>query len=138
MENVAALRRPGAWLWWSAALYAGLILSLSSITAGSMPDIKMVWSHDKLIHAAEYAGFAWLVCGALRVRLSQRAAFALAAVFCAGFGALDEVYQSTVPGRSSSVYDALADSIGAVMGAAFGSVWWAGRDRRSSEIESTP
>ncbi len=130
MENVAALRRPGAWLWWGAALYAVLILSVSSIAGGAMPDIELVWSNDKVIHAAEYAVFAWLVSGALRVRFSRRVAFALAAVLCATFGSLDELYQSTVPGRSSSVYDALADTIGATAGAAFGSVWWARHDRR--------
>lgn len=127
MENVAALRRAGSKLWICAALYAALILSISSIVGGSMPDSELVWSNDKIIHGVEYAVFAWLVAGALRTGRSRRVAFAIAALGCAAFGAIDELYQSTVPGRSSSLYDAMADAAGAVIGAAVGCVWWEGK-----------
>jgi len=126
MENVAALRRPGSKLWIGVAVYAGLILSISSITSGAMPDSELVWSNDKLIHGMEYAVFAWLVAGAVRAGRTRLVTFAIAAIACASFGALDELYQSTVPGRASSIYDAMADAAGAAVGAAVGCIWWEG------------
>ena len=40
------------------------------------------------------------------------------------FGALLEVYQSTLSGREASVFDALANLLGAITGVAFATFFW--------------
>jgi VanZ family protein len=114
------------WLWPIA--YALLILAVSSIPARRMPDAEAIWRMDKLIHATEYMIFAVLVARAHGRRSAL--ALMLTALACAAFGALDESYQSTVPGRDSSALDLLADFVGASFGSAlWGVVYSRWRDR---------
>lgn len=49
-------------------------------------------------------------------------AFAAAVGIVSAIGGTDEIYQSTVPGRVSSLYDWLADTGGGVLGAGLRSV----------------
>lgn len=85
------------------------------------------WRADKLIHATEYAILAALLVRALvrgppRLRVGTAA---LVAVACAlAFGASDEWHQSFVPGRSSSAFDAIADGVGACLGAALATFYY--------------
>ena len=116
-----ALRR-----WVPVAMYAGLILAVSSIPGESMP-IK-VWSWDKLIHACEYFVLGALAARALRWRLTPWVAFAVAAALAGAFGALDEWYQTTTPGRDGSPYDAIADLVGGTLGALSVTLWWRRRN----------
>ena len=97
--------------------YAGLIFFLSS--QSSFPVPKEIWNFDKVIHCVEYGVLAFLVARA--VRPADRAALwpAAVAVWVAIlYGVSDEFHQSFVPGRSSDVYDVVADSVGAALGAA--------------------
>jgi VanZ family protein len=102
--------------WLPVLVYVTLILALSS-----QPHLKPPLSFknsDKLFHALEYLGLGLLLARALRASLRMRepgfaAVIALAA--CVLMGASDEYYQSFVPGRESSVYDVLADSVGGAM-----------------------
>ena len=41
-------------------------------------------------------------------------------IFCLGFSALDEYWQSFIPGRDSNAWDILADNIGVWIGAGIG------------------
>lgn len=95
--------------------FAAVILAVSSIPAQSMPKSQGLWRLDKLIHGTEYALFAALLHRALCLsRASNLFVLAIvSALACGAFGILDELYQSTVPGRDSSIFDALADLIGA-------------------------
>ena len=72
---------------------------------------------DKLEHAIEY-----LVGGVLAAGTAwpgrRLPAWAAAILFCSVWGAIDEVHQSFVPERDSSVYDVAADVAGAAAGAA--------------------
>jgi VanZ family protein len=73
---------------------------------------------DKVCHIGEYFGLGILLARAIRA--SMRLRFALAASLIAlalGMlvGSFDEFYQSFVPGRDSSVYDLLADTIGVAL-----------------------
>lgn len=101
--------------WAMAAGFACAILAVSSIPAHSMPQSPDLWRWDKLIHSAEYALAATLFYRALT--LSQLFSPILrllgTLLVCSSFGVLDELYQSTVPGRDCSVYDMLADILGA-------------------------
>jgi VanZ family protein len=113
--------------------YAALILGLSSIPARSMPESPGLWRWDKLIHACEYAGFAFLLrraAGGGSARRWQLAVLVVVAAAC--FGVLDELYQSTTAGRDSSGYDALADFLGACFGSAAWTVFYYRRRRAQS------
>ncbi len=73
---------------------------------------------SNLAHAPEYAGLATWIALALRragdaVVPSPRIAFSIVA-FCFVHGVVDELHQSTVPGRDASVLDVLTDLAGAL------------------------
>ncbi len=72
---------------------------------------------DKAVHLVEYGVLGFLL---RRAMASRGGAGIIAAIAIATLvGTLDEVYQSTVPGRYPSVFDALADFLGGSLGAFF-------------------
>jgi VanZ family protein len=90
-----------------------LILAVSSVPRLSPP---VSWTGaDKLAHVAEYGVLGALLRRAARSR--GRWSWLFAVGIAAAVGGLDEIYQSTVPGRFSSPYDWLADLAGALIGA---------------------
>lgn len=74
---------------------------------------------DKLLHVAGYAVLAVAVLAALRVR--SLTAVLAAVVLVTAFGGVVELLQGPVPGRSVSLWDLVADGVGALLGAAG---WW--------------
>jgi hypothetical protein len=101
-----------ATIWWSSSrtwpearpLLADLPRWLLAVLAVVPP--------DKLVHTGIYALLATL----WRFGLHGRArATLLAWALASGFGGLDEVHQSWVPGRSSDPWDLLADATGAAL-----------------------
>lgn len=77
---------------------------------------------DKLEHFAIYFIFGFLV----RITLSHsgnlfvhRNAILLTLIVGIGYGALDEIHQMFVPGRSPSIYDLFADAAGIVFSQVF-------------------
>lgn len=122
----------GAWL--MVAAYALLILGVSSIPADSMPRSSTLWRWDKAVHAIEYAIAAVLLFRALR--LSGMVRLVVGALVCglvwSTFGILDELYQSTVPGRDSSAFDVIADTVGASFASIASAVFYF--RRRSSHV----
>lgn len=97
--------------WCPFLLYAALILCVSSLSLPPGP--KPV--PDKAIHLVEYAVFALLLWRALAQddfhRFTWKRAMGVA-VTGALYGALDETYQSIIPGRYSSIRDWYADVAG--------------------------
>lgn len=93
--------------------YAGLIFFLSS--QSSFPVPQGIWTFDKVIHGVEYGVFAILIARTMR---PWGPAPIVAVILAALYGVSDEFHQSFVPGRSSDAYDALADTVGATLGAA--------------------
>ena len=97
-----------------ALAYMGLIFYLSSKPALEVPPL---FPHqDKVFHLCEYFGLGFLLAFATAAGHTRNrfiAAFALAAVY----GITDEIHQSYVPGRDASVFDWLADTVGAWLGA---------------------
>ncbi len=98
--------------------YCGLIFFLSAQSHFDFAPPGL-WDFDKVIHMAEYG-----VLGALLLRATRRPALSL--LIAGLYGVSDEVHQRFVSGRSSSVYDALADVAGA--GLVCGLWYW--RQRR--------
>ena len=108
--------------WGPVALYAGLIfyLSAQSHPDENLPSFLDIFG-DKVLHAVEYAGLGGLCYRAFRWggsgRLASRALL-FAVVAASLYGITDEVHQLFVPFRESSWQDWVADTIGAVLGAA--------------------
>ena len=106
-------RRRGLFLryWLPVIAYIGLIFSLSSIHGSSVPDLFP--GVDKLQHLLEYSLFGLLAGRAIRFTLGptkRRVAAAIGTMSLgAVVGALDELYQRRVPGRSSDVLDWITD-----------------------------
>jgi VanZ family protein len=99
--------------WFYVFAYLMLVFVLSAQPGLHVPGT--IAYRDKLAHVLEYGGLGWLVYRAVldswpaagaarRVLLSI---LALSAV-----GAIDEKFQAGVPGRDSSVYDWMADTVG--------------------------
>lgn len=109
-----SVRRHGV-LWAPPVLYAALIFHFSS-ESNPLPGLTaLVW--DKALHTTEYAGFASLLCRALRGEgLRRWPAVALAVLLASAYAATDEWHQLFVSGRDSDVRDWLADTIGATAG----------------------
>jgi VanZ family protein len=111
--------------WLPVLLYVTIIAVLSS-QPHLQPPLRFRES-DKLFHALEYLGLGILLARALRSSMRVRqplfAAF-MALALCVVVGASDETYQRFIPGRDSSVYDLLADTLGGAM-AQFLYVWFA-------------
>ncbi|MEW5855481.1 MAG: VanZ family protein [Myxococcota bacterium] len=125
MTPQARLRASGPWLAATVA-YAGLIVWLSS-TPQRIPELlEVIPAVDKVIHTGEYGLFALLVAQTLArlwPELDGLPRFLLALTTAGCFGISDEVHQAWVPGRSASVYDALADLLGAALALAGRMLW---------------
>ena len=70
---------------------------------------------DKTVHMVLYAGFGFLLYLMLKnspYQSLRNHAYIFAVIIGALYGASDEFHQSFVPGRTMSIWDFLADSIG--------------------------
>jgi Predicted integral membrane protein len=96
-------------LFWAVVILIGT--SWPSISVG--PDA--IIGLDKVVHFSMYAVFAGLL---LRYSPApyERRTFVLALLGVALFGALDEWHQQFIPSRSMSIYDWIADVLGACFG----------------------
>lgn len=103
--------------------YASLIFAWSSF---SKPPLVPEWElpHiDKLYHASEYAVLAWLLIRAFLRTFPTRPLRQLilwGVVLTACYGLTDEFHQAFVQDRTMSLYDALADTLGASI---IGFIW---------------
>ncbi|CAN5826345.1 VanZ family protein [soil metagenome] len=98
-------------VWWTfALLWAGLIFwpSNSPDARGGGSLLALLPYGDKLAH-----GTAFGVLGALLYAASGRVGVALGLATL--YGVSDELHQSFVPGRSSDLFDLLADTLGAAL-----------------------
>ena len=96
--------------------WAALILALTSVPGSAVPDVGP-GATDKLVHLLLYG-----VLGALAMRASAASAntvwtVAVVTLAVSLFGAVDELHQLLVPGRSADLIDWLADSAGGFTGA---------------------
>lgn len=109
--------------------YCGFIFWLSN--QASLPVPPLFEFQDKVMHFGAYFVMAALSWRAIRHLGLAESRLALAAwLFCCVYGLSDEWHQSFVPGRSSSGWDWLADSLGA---AAASMILWAFGPKQRSQ-----
>jgi hypothetical protein len=103
-------------------LWALLIFIASSIPNVTLPDLKFVPS-DKAVHLLIYLIFCALLHRALvfqsRFPFLARWSLMWCLVLTIAYGASDEFHQSFVPNRDASVYDLMADALGALLFVSF-------------------
>ena len=73
------------------------------------------WNADKLVHFFCYSGFCFWVAFACNIKNYKKVWLPILIVSL--WGVSDEFHQSFVPGRSVSVFDWMADTFGASLGA---------------------
>ena len=93
-----------------------LILALTSVPGSAVPDVGME-STDKLVHLFLYAVLGALVMRTAGVSHRPVRLVMMVTLAISLFGAIDELHQFLVPGRSGDVPDWLADTIGGMTGA---------------------
>ncbi|WP_455378117.1 VanZ family protein [Petrachloros mirabilis] len=108
--------------WLPAVAYAGVIYYFSSLPhpEEKLPKLLLEAFGDKSLHMAEYAVLSVLFYRAFRWAAGARVArhaLVLAIAVASFYGLTDEVHQAFVPNRESSLFDWLADTVGAAIGA---------------------
>ena len=103
-------------------LWALIIFIASSIPNVTLPDLKFVPS-DKAVHLLIYLIFCALLHRALifqdRFPILARWSLIWCILLTIVYGASDEFHQSFVPNRDASVYDLMADALGALLFVSF-------------------
>ncbi len=89
---------------------------VSSMSRPPIPDVLEFWNSDKLLHGIAYGGLATLAFVAAR---NPWTAWFMAV----GYGVVDEIHQSYVPGRSCSGLDLVADALGAALAVTVAAAW---------------
>ncbi len=111
-------RWPRVYYWSPAIALAAVIFLESGRSDTALPNWDFSFT-DKGAHVLAYWVLGLLVCRA--VGFGQRATIKMLALGClvtALYGGIDEIHQHFVPGRLCELSDFIADSIGAVLGAA--------------------
>ncbi|MCX7835971.1 MAG: VanZ family protein [bacterium] len=103
-----------------AIVWALLLTTASQIPGSSFPNYSFL-SYDKLLHLSAYIPLGYFVGQSLILPYAARVIVTV--LFVAVFGAVDEVHQSFVPGRYSSIYDFYADIIGGTIGVLLVRLW---------------
>ena len=118
-------------------IWAGLIFLSSSIPASAYPEVSIA-GLDKVVHLAIYGVLCFLTYNAIRHQTRfprfSRHAFTVSVLLTVCFGAVDELHQLLVPGRSADVFDLMADFVGSVLFVLAGS----SSSTRTSSSTSSP
>ena len=109
-------------LWGPVILVMAVIFCISSLPDAPLPE----GMSDKTGHTLGYTLLGLTVVRAMAGGLPRRITWSVALTAIAittGYGALDEVHQRFVPGRTASAGDLLADASGAAIGTALCWAW---------------
>jgi VanZ family protein len=105
------------WYWMPTLAYCVLIFALSS---SSKPfPIPSSYGADKVMHAFEYAILGLLFARSIfsmNSRSSDRHLVVLIVALATLYGISDEIHQGFVSGRMASLWDVVADGVGASIG----------------------
>lgn len=124
------MTRHGALRYWlPPALWAGIILVGTSLPRVPGPDVV---GFDKVSHLIAYGALGALLLRAFRSCRPRGSATAWTLAAGGLYGALDELHQSWIPGRSTDVLDFAADFTGLVIAVAAVWTWERLRDYRAT------
>jgi len=101
-----------------ALLIAGLIWFLSSQSI--LPQPKGILGWDKLQHLLAFGALSFTAGFWVRPLFRRRRpvlSLLIITLACSAYGAIDEFHQYFVPGRDCNVWDWMADTLGAFLGA---------------------
>ena len=97
-----------------SVLWMLLIWLVSSIPSKDLPSVEF-WSSDKLAHILVYFIWGLLVSTYLRKRTAATKVYLGVFAIMWISAALDEYHQRFIPGRSVSIYDFYANSVGLII-----------------------
>ena len=104
-------------------VYCGLVLYLSSMTSGDLPEGPRIENLDKIVHFLEYALMGCLGWAGF-AKTGNGFPWGLLA-FCACFGIADECWQDWLANaRTPDVWDAATDAAGSFAGLVLCQVFW--------------
>jgi VanZ family protein len=110
--------------WAPVVLWLAVQLLLTSLPGNDLPDVRLPLHFDWVVHAGMYGTQGVLLARACMMgmlfseRPMQRVLMLVAAL--SALGALDELHQLFIPGRSAEVMDWVMDTIGGAAGVAAG------------------
>jgi len=93
--------------------YIIAILVISTIPGGAIPKFN-IWSIDKILHIIEYFILAFLMINVLKKPTNISILGII--IFGIAYGGFNEIWQGVVAGRYASIYDAIANGIGMIIG----------------------
>jgi Predicted integral membrane protein len=98
-------------------LYWLLILTLTSLPGVDVPNIQI---NDKIEHILAYGGLGFLLNLSLRIQnkftIVKKYPAWFTVLIVSSYGALDELHQLFIPGRSCDILDWTADTVGVIIG----------------------
>lgn len=105
-------------------LYLGLIFFVSSRPNLRPPGVD-IFLMDKIIHFMEYSILGVLLFDSIGRAMIQSkfGTFIFLLAVGSSIGALDEIFQSYIPGRHMSIYDYIADTLGVAAGLGIAFLW---------------
>lgn len=109
------------WLWSPLIIYMAFMWFLSS-QSGDKIQLALIPFLDKVLHFLEYLIFGFLVARVISLSETRKDRIRLlisVVVIALIWGAIDELHQSFVPLRDASLFDLIADCIGAGAGQFF-------------------
>jgi len=102
---------------WLAPVWTILIIIALSVPGKSLPSVSIL-DFDKYIHAGLFFVLTILWLAALADRTALRAIVIVSLIILFSFAS--ELYQEMLPfDRTADIFDAIADSVGALVGFAF-------------------
>jgi VanZ family protein len=109
--------------WAPPVLYAAAIFWASSQPNPFPFSVGRFLAQDKLVHALAFAGLAALLVRAFRIAgVAPRAWLVAATIAASAYGVVDEWHQSFISNRMADPKDWIADTLGALVGAAVAAV----------------
>ena len=94
-------------------LYIFVILALSLISLETIP-IPYMWSFDKILHIIAYIVLAFLAINTIKIPSTR--IIILIIIIGIVYGGFNEIWQGMVSDRFASIYDAIANGIGMILG----------------------
>lgn len=111
-------------------IWAGIIFWSASQPGSGQP--QAFSGLDKIQHFTAYGVLAFLLAKAIYRRYSWSGLVVIVMAVIL-FGVCDELYQATIPNRSSSLADVIADGLGAFTGFLVAWMWQVYNDRKRKQ-----